>query len=95
MRESAIEKKICDYAKSKGCLVFKFVSPGRKGVPDRIIIAPHGRILFMEIKATDKEPTELQYREIRKLNEHHVPVTWTDSVDGGKAWVDHLLKLPA
>lgn len=95
MRESTIEKKICDYAKSKGCAVYKFVSPGRKGVPDRIIVAPQGRVLFLEVKALGKKPTALQLREMKKLTNHYMPATWVDSVDGGKAWVDHLLKLPA
>jgi hypothetical protein len=31
--EKVIEKKVCDYAKSKGFVVYKFVSVNNAGVP--------------------------------------------------------------
>jgi hypothetical protein len=36
--EKVIEKKVCDYAKSKGFVVYKFASFNNAGVPDRIMI---------------------------------------------------------
>ena len=42
MRESTLEHRIKQYAESKGCFFWKFVAPGTKGVPDRIIITPDG-----------------------------------------------------
>ena len=50
IRERDIEKKACDLAKAAGWLVFKFVSPSQRGVPDRIFIR-QGRIVFIEFKA--------------------------------------------
>ena len=64
MRESYIEKAVCDYAKSKGWLVFKFL--GRRGVPDRIFIR-NGTCFYIEFKAPGKEPTELQKRMHNKI----------------------------
>lgn len=29
----------------------KFVSPGNDGVPDRIVVLPGGRVIFVELKA--------------------------------------------
>ena len=40
MLEKDIEKAVCDYAKSKGVLTYKFSSPNHVGVPDRIFFAP-------------------------------------------------------
>ena len=38
MLEKQIESKVCDYAKSKGVLAYKFTSPARAAVPDRLFI---------------------------------------------------------
>ena len=36
MLEKQIEAKVCEYAKTKGVLVYKFTSPARAAVPDRL-----------------------------------------------------------
>ena len=41
--EKQIERSVCDYAKSIGFLVYKFTSPERAAVPDRMFITPKGR----------------------------------------------------
>ena len=38
MLEKQIERKVCDYAKNKGLLAYKFTSPARAAVPDRLFI---------------------------------------------------------
>lgn len=50
MLESTIELKIKGAVIVMGGLCLKWVSPGFSGVPDRIIILPGGRILFVEVK---------------------------------------------
>lgn len=50
MTEKYLEQKLVKLTKRRGGLIFKFVSPGRVGVPDRIIIFPEGRIGFVEVK---------------------------------------------
>ncbi len=89
--EKEIEEAVGRYAKSKGCLYYKFTSPSRRSVPDRLIIAPNGRIGFLELKRKDEEPTEAQRREMLRLKGNRCTVTWTDSVEGGKAYVDELI----
>ena len=44
MLESQLERKLRDEVKAKGGLALKFVSPGTVGVPDRIVLAPDGRV---------------------------------------------------
>lgn len=41
-------------------LALKFVSPGFNGVPDRIILIPGGKIVFVETKAPAKKLRKLQ-----------------------------------
>lgn len=50
MKESSIESYLARKVREHGGLCFKFVSPGNPGVPDRIVITPSGRIIFIELK---------------------------------------------
>ncbi len=60
MRESYIERKLCERIKALGGLCEKFVSINRRAVPDRIVTLPDGRIEFVELKAPGKHPTKAQ-----------------------------------
>ena len=55
---------------------YKFRSPGRRGVPDRLVLGPDGAHLFVEFKRPGEPLTPWQHREIRKLltNRHLVYV---------------------
>jgi len=83
MREATLEKALCDYARKNGYLVYKFTSPQHRGVPDRIFISPSGQVVFIEVKGPGKKPSELQYREIKKLLAQGVPAYWCDSLATG------------
>jgi hypothetical protein len=91
MLEKDIEKKIGDFAKKQGCLYYKFTSPARRAVPDRMIITPQGVIGFLEIKAKGKKPTPLQQIEIKRLQEQGCTADWCDSVESGRLFVTKLL----
>jgi len=67
MLEKEIEAKVCEFAKSKGVLVYKFTSPSRAAVPDRLFIGPGGRVWFCEFKRGGQKPTPSQSREHDKL----------------------------
>ncbi len=68
IRESDIEKYLTKQVKLLGGKAYKWVSPGNNGVPDRIVFLPKGHIIFVELKAPGKMPTELQTHQHRKLN---------------------------
>ena len=53
--EKDIERKLKKRLEGIGCLCLKFESPGYTGVPDRIVLAPGGRIAFVETKAPGKK----------------------------------------
>ena len=48
--EREIEKKLRDMVKQCGGLCLKWVCPGWAGVPDRLILMPGGRAVFIETK---------------------------------------------
>lgn len=86
--EKVIEGKVCDYAKSLGCLVYKFTSPSRRSVPDRMFIVPGGRVVMIEFKRLGKEPSPAQAVEIAKIQKQGVSVWVIDNVDAGKRAID-------
>lgn len=67
MNEKLIERKLREGVKALGGLALKFSSPYHRGIPDRIVLMPGGRISFAEIKTTGKKPTLLQEKAITEL----------------------------
>lgn len=60
-----LEKEIEGYLKKRvekelGGRALKFVSPGLAGVPDRIVLLPGARIVFVETKAPARKLRRLQ-----------------------------------
>ena len=78
MREIVIEQKLRKQVEACGCLCLKFVSPGRVGVPDRIILAPGGRTVFVELKAPGEKPSPVQFHVHARLRELGFPVYVVD-----------------
>lgn len=67
MRESSIEQTLQREVKKRGGIMYKWVSPGRAGVPDRIAIFPGGRIVFVEVKRPGGIVSPKQSAIIQKL----------------------------
>ena len=91
MLEKQIEKNVCDYARSKGCLVYKFTSPQRAAVPDRLFITPEGRHFFIEFKRSGQNPTPAQEREHERLRNHKALVHVIDNVFYGITVIDEMM----
>lgn len=85
MREKQIEKKLITEVKKRGGICPKWVSPGFDGVPDRIVLLPHGKFAFVEVKAPGEKPRPLQvsrHKLLRRLG-FHVYVLDNESEIGG------------
>ena len=71
--EKVLESNIKDYlikqAKYHGFLCLKFTSPGRNGVPDRVVIG-HGVTAFIELKRPTGATRALQNAVIRKMRRY-------------------------
>lgn len=61
-REISIEGYLKQEVERHGGQCWKFVSPGRNGVPDRIVFLPNHGCIFVELKAPG--------RKLRKLQEY-------------------------
>lgn len=93
MLEKQIERAVCDYARECGMLVYKFTSPERAAVPDRLLINAQGVAFFIEFKAEGKKPTPAQTREHERLRGHKVMVFVVDSKTSGRMVVDMMRDL--
>lgn len=78
MLERDIEAYLVKRCKEIGALADKFTSPQRRSVPDRLITFS-GRVLFVELKATGKKPTEAQVRDHGRRRAAGAEVVWLDS----------------
>lgn len=94
MRERDVEAYLVKQIKALGGMCEKFVSPGKTGVPDRLIILPAGRIIFCELKAPGKKPTELQLRDHQKRRDLGCEVLVIDSIEEVDAFTRRLTRLP-
>lgn len=79
-RETPLERAICRFAERRGWVVYKWVCPGLRGVPDRIMIRA-GRTIFVEVKRADKPPTKQQALRHAELRAKGAEVYSWDSME--------------
>jgi hypothetical protein len=79
MREKAIENKLIIETRKRGGVAIKFVSPSLDGMPDRIVLLPHGHFAFVEVKAPGQEARPLQVARHNLLMELGYKVFVIDS----------------
>lgn len=84
------EHKVEDHLRKEvsklGGVTRKWVSPGRSGVPDQIIIL-NGVVWFVEVKVIGEFPRDSQMREMKRLEQAGANVTWVQ----GKVGVDEFI----
>lgn len=71
--ESIVEHYLVQQCEKAGLLCRKYISPGRRGVPDRIVIGG-GRTVFIETKSAVGRLSNLQKREIKRMLSHGADV---------------------
>lgn len=85
-----MEQKLIAATKKRRGLCLKWVSPGYAGVPDRIVLLPHGRIGFVEVKAPGEKPRKLQVSRHRLLRRLGYKVYVLDRLDDIEAILDEI-----
>lgn len=66
--EKDIERALVEKVKKRGGYCLKWVCPGWAGVPDRIVLLPGGRVVFVELKRPKGgRPSPLQKWWAKKL----------------------------
>lgn len=82
MLERDIEQYLVRRIKRLGGMAEKFTSPGRRSVPDRLVTLPGGRVVFIELKAPGKNPTENQLRDHQRRRDLGCEVMVIDTKEG-------------
>lgn len=85
MNEKQVESALVKAVKNRGGIAPKFVSPGFDGMPDRIVLLPHGRFAFVELKAPGKKPRPLQVSRhglLRRLGFKVYVIDSTEQIGG-------------
>lgn len=80
--EKQVEAFMKSEAQKRGCLFYKFVSPGNDGVPDRILITKNGRVHFIELKTKTGRLSPTQRVQIGRLENHNAQVCVVRGKDG-------------
>lgn len=66
-RENTIERALVRAVEARGGKARKFVSPGWRGAPDRIVMMPGGQVVFVEVKRPGGRASPLQAHRLREL----------------------------
>ena len=81
MNEKYIEQTLVKAVKEVGGIAPKMVSPGLSGMPDRLVLLPHGKLAFVELKAPGKKMRPLQVYRKRQLERLGFSVYCIDQVE--------------
>lgn len=89
MNEKTIEKHLKQEVEKQGGLCLKFISASMRGLPDRIVLFPSGRISFVELKSTGQKPRPEQIRVHKKLRTLGAKVYVIDSKESIKEFLQN------
>ena len=86
--EKAIERYLVDEVKKLGGVCLKYSNQNMAGFPDRLLLLPGARTIWVELKSKGKHTTPLQKVRIRTLQNLGYSVFVCDS----KESVDNVIK---
>ena len=81
MTERHIESALVRQTKAVGGLAIKLISPGVADLPDRLVLLPGRRILFVELKRPGEKPRPLQLKRHLQLTALGFTVLTIDSIE--------------
>lgn len=90
-RERDVENYFVTKLKQKDFECIKFIPDGRIGMPDRLVLLPGGRVLWVELKTEGGKLSVIQgyrHKELELIG-HVVKVVWTkEQADELVEWIE-------
>ena len=90
--EKDIERYLVRRVAERGGVAYKWVSPGRVGVADRIVMLPGGRVWFVELKTVKGRLSPLQKvfaADMARMGMNYLVIKSKEEVD---QWILDLTK---
>ncbi len=91
MRENVIENEFVKAVKKAGGMAYKLTSQTANGLPDRLVLFPHAKTVFVELKAPKKMLRPLQRKRRYQLIRLGFPVLCINDLQQIQPCIDAIL----
>ena len=88
--EKVIERKLVEAVKANGGMCIKLLCDNLLGLPDRMVLMPHSKIAFVELKTTGQKPRRIQVFMHNKLRNLGFRVEVIDTVEGVNNFINSI-----
>lgn len=79
--EKWLERELVRKIEARGGLALKYSNGQTTGYPDRLVLLPGGRLVFVELKTKGRKPTKLQALRHEQLRGLGFPVFVIDCIE--------------
>lgn len=88
--EKVIERKLVEAVKANGGMCIKLLCDNLLGLPDRMVLMPHSKIAFVELKTTGQKPRRIQVFMHNKLRNLGFRVEVIDTIEGVNNFINSI-----
>ena len=88
--EKVIERKLVEAVKANGGMCIKLLCDNLLGLPDRMVLMPHSKIAFVELKTTGQKPRRIQVFMHSKLRNLGFRVEVIDTIEGVNNFINSI-----
>lgn len=88
--EKVIERKLVEAVKANGGMCIKLLCDNLLGLPDRMVLMPHSKIAFVELKTTGQKPRRIQVFMHNKLRNLGFRVEVIDTIEGVNNFINSV-----
>lgn len=88
--EKVIERKLVEAVKANGGMCIKLLCDNLLGLPDRMVLMPHSKIAFVELKTTGQKPRRIQVFMHKKLRALGFRVEVIDTAEGINNFINNI-----
>ena len=89
--EKVVERKLVELVKINGGMCIKLLCDQLIGLPDRMVLMPHSKIAFVELKTTGRKPRRIQVFMHNKLRALGFRVEVIDTIKGVEQFIDSII----